>query len=75
MTDLISRQAAIEAIKRCELPDYEFNNGLISAMNALDEVPSIDPAMYYNKLEAIRNSIYIYNCPRCGTRMFITKEE
>ena len=43
MTDLISRQAAIDAIKRYESDDYDLNNGLILAMNAVADVPAIEP--------------------------------
>lgn len=41
--DLISRQAAIEAIKRYESAySYDLNNGLILAMNSVADVPTID---------------------------------
>lgn len=44
MSDLISRQAAIDAIKRYESADsYDLNNGLILAMNAVADVPTIEP--------------------------------
>lgn len=44
MNDLISRQAAIDAIKRYESADsYDLNNGLILAMNAVADVPTIEP--------------------------------
>lgn len=44
MDDLISRQAAIEEKKRCESADsYDFNNGLIRAMNAIADIPSAQP--------------------------------
>ena len=44
MDDLISRQAAIDAIKRYESADsYDLNNGLILAMNAVADVPTIEP--------------------------------
>lgn len=43
MNALISRQAAIDAIKRCESSDnYDINDGLIMAMNAVAELPSIE---------------------------------
>ena len=45
--DLISRQAAIDAIKRCDSADsYDLNNGLILAMNAVADVPTIDPVKH-----------------------------
>lgn len=45
MSDLISRQAAIDAIKRYESADsYDLNNGLFIAMNAVTDVQTIDPA-------------------------------
>ena len=41
--DLISRRAAIDAIKRNESADsYDLNNGLILAMNAVADVPTIE---------------------------------
>lgn len=41
MSDLISRQAAIEAIKNCESGEnFEYNEGLIDAMNAVVDTPS-----------------------------------
>lgn len=47
MTDLISKQAAIDAIKRCESANsYDLNNGLILAMNAVADVPTIDPVKH-----------------------------
>lgn len=41
MNDLISRQAALEAIKNCESGEnFEYNEGLIAAMNAVVDTPS-----------------------------------
>ena len=41
MNDSVSRQAAIDAIKRNESADsYDLNNGLILAMNAVADVPT-----------------------------------
>ena len=41
MNDLISRQAALKAIKNCESGEnYEYNEGLIAAMNAVVDTPS-----------------------------------
>ena len=43
MNDLISRQAAIDAIRELESgEDFNFNNGLICAMNNVAELPSAD---------------------------------
>ena len=43
MSDFISKQAAIDAIKRYESAySYDLNNGLILAMNAVVDVPTID---------------------------------
>lgn len=47
MDDLISRQEAIDAIKRCESSwSYGINTGLIKAMNAVADVPTIDPVKH-----------------------------
>jgi len=43
MSDLISRQAAIEAVKALESDSFNFNNGLIASMNVIGELPSADP--------------------------------
>ena len=41
MNDIISRQAAIVAIKNCESGEnFEYNEGLIAAMNAVVDTPS-----------------------------------
>ena len=43
MNDLISRQEAIDAIRELESgEDFNFNNGLICAMNNVAELPSAD---------------------------------
>lgn len=43
MSDYIKREDALRAIKNLERGDnYDFNNGLIVAMNAIDEVPAAD---------------------------------
>ena len=46
IADYISRQAAIDAIRNQERHDiehdFDFNNGLIVAMNAVDEVTAAD---------------------------------
>lgn len=46
--DLISRQAAIKKILLCENHDmehdFEFNQGLIVAMNAIEELPTANPS-------------------------------
>ena len=43
MTDYIDRQAAIDAIRELESgEDFNFNNGLICAMNNVAELPSAD---------------------------------
>ena len=83
MDDLISRQAAIDAIKRYESADsYDINRGLIMAMNAVADVPTIDPVKH-GKWVIIDNSglavcecgyitdrYSVYNyCPNCGARM------
>ena len=83
MSDLISRQAAIDAIKRYESADsYDINRGLIMAMNAVADVPTIDPVKHGKWIEylivdgikqcsvcgvlRIEDSNY---CPNCGARM------
>ena len=43
MSDLISRQAAIDAVKALENDSFDFNNGLIAAMNVIGELPSAQP--------------------------------
>lgn len=43
MDDLISRQAAIEAIKRYAAYNYDLNNGLNLAMNAVTDLPTVEP--------------------------------
>lgn len=83
MSDLISRQAAIDAIKRYESADnYDLNNGLILAMNAVADVPTIDPVKHGKWIETglvdviecsecgwIKTEPYWNYCPHCGTRM------
>lgn len=73
MSDLISRQAAIDAIKRYESAySYDLNNGLILAMNAVaDDVPTIDPVKHgewidwhYSGFDGIR--IWRRECSVCG---------
>lgn len=50
MDDLISRKAAIEAIRKLESgEDFNFNNGLICAINSVDELPSIPNFMKENE--------------------------
>lgn len=45
--DLISRQAAIDAIRELESgEDFNFNNGLICAMNNIAELPSLSQIAY-----------------------------
>lgn len=55
MDDLISRQAAIKQILLCENHDmehdFEFNEGLIVAMNALEELPTAEPSTTLMKVE------------------------
>ena len=49
MDDLISRRAAIEAIKELESSeDFSFNNALICAMNNIDELPSAQIKFEYH---------------------------
>lgn len=54
MDDLISRQAAIKKILLCENHDmehdFEFNEGLTVAMNAVKELPTADLSEYCDKL-------------------------
>mgnify|MGYP007115361429 CR=1 FL=1 len=54
MDDLISRHAAIKQILLCENHDmehdFEFNEGLIVAMNAVEKLPTADPSEYCDKL-------------------------
>lgn len=62
MNDLISRQAAIDAIKRYESAySYDLNNGLILAMNAVADVPTIDPVKH-GKWEKISDRNYKCSC-------------
>ena len=55
MDDLISRQAAIKQILLCENHDmehdFEFNQGLIVAMNAIEELPTAKPSTTLMKVE------------------------
>ena len=52
--DLISRQAVIKKILYCENHDmehdFEFNEGLIAAINAVKELPTADLSEYCDKL-------------------------
>lgn len=83
MNDLISRQAAIDAIKRYESADnYDLNNGLILAMNAVEDAPTIDPVKHGTWIEypiademnkcsecgVLRFGESNY-CPNCGAKM------
>lgn len=53
--DLISRQEAIKKILLCENHDmehdFEFNQGLIVAMNAIEELPTANPSTTLMKVE------------------------
>lgn len=61
MNDLISRQAAIDAIKRYESAySYDLNNGLILAMNAVAVLPTAEPKK--GKWEKISNRNYKCSC-------------
>ena len=48
MNDLISRQAAIDAVKALENDSFDFNNGLIASMNVIGELPSVTPQLSNN---------------------------
>lgn len=72
MDDLISRQAAIDAILHCEnhdmKHDFEFNEGLIVAMNALDELPTAEKKGKWIKdrlSSTLGGSYGVYRCSEC----------
>ena len=86
MDDLISRQAAIKAIRLCENHDmehdFEFNEGLIIAMNAVKELPTAEPRKVKWVLMSDCTGKYyacswcghegypgMKHCPTCGERM------
>lgn len=66
MDDLISRKAAIEAIKNCESGEnFEYNEGLIAAMNAVIDTPSAQKwiSTDYNPMTT---SLYLVLCDEWG---------
>ena len=69
--DTIYRQEAIEAIKRYESAySYDLNNGLILAMNAVADVPTIEER---KKGKWIKNDNGTYSCSLCQS--WIPKEQ
>lgn len=74
MDDLISRQAAIEAIKDLESSDdFGFNNGLICSMNRMAELPSVHPKLPENWWKTDHG--YMWLCPHCGLPVHSDFEE
>ena len=57
MSEYIKREDAVKAIKRCESGEsYDFNNGLIVAMNAIDDCPAADVVERRAVIEAMMNA-------------------
>ena len=67
MSDYISREAAMKAIKNCESADWFIMNwGLIKAMNAVGDIPAADVRPVV-KSKWVDNRIAFYRgCPECG---------
>lgn len=73
MDDLISRQAAIKQILLCENHDmehdFEFNEGLIVAVNAVEELPTAEPRKGKWERHYSRPNVYadlFWHCSECG---------
>lgn len=72
MNDLVSRQAAIEAIKELESSeDFSFNNALICAMNNIAELPpaaDVRPVVcgrWKDAIQSCHDSPHV-KCSVCG---------
>ena len=81
MDDLISRQAAIEAILHCENHDmehdYEFNEGLIAAMNAVEELPTAEKRGKWKERKPPEGSWgygSVFTCSECGEEVDCVSE-
>lgn len=83
MDDLISRQAVIDAIKRCESADrYDFNNGMIRlfrALNAIADIPSAQPKRKTGKwaehhIPYTWMGYTYWSCTNCGYECGYEKE-
>lgn len=69
MNDLIDRQAAIDAIRKLESgEDFNFNNGLICAMNSVAELPPAEPERIRGRWVYGEDELGIdgYQCNKCG---------
>lgn len=65
MDDLISRQATLKAIKNCESGEsFEYNEGLIAAMNAVVDMPSAQEWIPITKRLPERRKWVLCQC--CG---------
>ena len=71
MSDYISREAAMKAIKSCESADWFIMNwGLIKAMNAVGDIPAADvrPVKHgkWEECGGVGGGWHFWRCTNCG---------
>ena len=72
MSDLISRQAAIEALAKfvpyaiCDESTESYTNGLTDAYNLICQLPSAQPERIKGHWVEIASSNHTYKCSVCG---------